>query len=166
MTAVAVPGPGQAGPRAAVRPARDQLDEARARERAACIPEAIQCYEAAIAAADREPAVLAEALRRLAVVRHHRNEGAAARELCQRSYRVASDAGNDVLAAEALNTLGGLDVKTGAIDDARKHFLQALERGGQSRELRARVEQNLGILANIQGAVAEAVAHYERSLEA
>jgi len=151
-----------------VRPAGDLLHEARARERAACIPEAIQCYEAAIATADRtgERAVLAEALRRLAVVRHHRNESAAARELCRRSYSVACDAGNDLLGAEALNTLGGLDVKTGAIEDARKNFLQALERGGQSRELRARVEQNLGILANIQGELGEAVAHYERSLEA
>jgi putative nucleotidyltransferase with HDIG domain len=151
-----------------VRPATDLLHEARARERAACIPEAIQCYEAAIATADRtgEQAVLAEALRRLAVVRHHRNASAEARELCRRSYRVAGEAGNDVLAAEALNTLGGLDVKTGAIEDARKNFLQALGRGGQSRELRARVEQNLGILANIQGEVGEAVAHYERSLEA
>ena len=32
-----------------MRPAGDLLHEARARERAACIPEAIQCYEAAIA---------------------------------------------------------------------------------------------------------------------
>jgi len=168
VTAVSIPAPGQAAPRAPVRPAADLLHDARARERAACIPEAIKCYEAAIAAADRlgERAVLAEALRRLAVVRHHRNESAEARELCRRSYVVACDAGNDLLAAEALNTLGGLDVKTGAIEDARKNFLQALERGGQSRELRARAEQNLGILANIQGAIGEAVAHYERSLEA
>src|SRR5229473_687462 len=168
VTAVSIPAPGQAGPRAPVRPAADLLHEARARERAACIPEAIKCYEATIAAADRtdERAVLAEALRRLAVVRHHRNESAEARELCRRSYSVACDAGNDVLAAEALNTLGGLDLKTGAIEDARKNFLQALERGGESRELRARAEQNLGILANIQGDLGGAVAHYERSLEA
>jgi putative nucleotidyltransferase with HDIG domain len=159
---------GQAGPGALVRPAADLLHEARARERAACFPEAIKSYESAIAAADRtgERAVLSEALRRLAVVRHHRNESAEARELCRRSYGVACEAGNDLLAAEALNTLGGLDVKAGAIDDARKHFLHALERGGQSRELRARVEQNLGILANIQGALSDALAHYERSLEA
>jgi len=144
------------------------LHEARARERAACIPEAIKCYEAAVAAAGRteEWAVLAEALRRLAVVRHHRNESADARELCRRSYSVACDTGNDVLASEALNTLGGIDVKMGAIEDARRNFLQALERGGESRELRARVEQNLGVLANIQGDLGEAVEHYERSLEA
>jgi len=158
---------GQAGPRAA-RPAADLLHEARAQERAACIPEAIRCYEAAIATADRtgDRTVLAEALRRVAVMRHLRNESVEARELCRRSYSVACEAGNDLLAAEALNTLGGLDVQTGAIEDARRNFLQALERGGQSRELRARVEQNLGIVANIQGNLDEAVAHYGGSLEA
>src|SRR3989454_3614337 len=92
------------------RPAADLLYEARARERAACIPEAIERFEAAIATAERtgERAVLAEALRRLAVVRHHRNETAAAWELCNRSYTVAGEQGSDFLAAEALNTLGGL----------------------------------------------------------
>src|SRR5256885_1006600 len=156
------------GPHKLVIPAAALLHDARAQERAACTPEAIRCYEAAIATADRtgERTVLAEALRRLAVVRHLRNESAEARELCHRSYSVACDAGNDLLAGEALNTLGGLDVKTGAIEDARKNFLRALEVGGQSRELHARVEQNLGILANIQGNVDEAVAHYEGSLAA
>jgi putative nucleotidyltransferase with HDIG domain len=168
VTAGPIPAPGQAGPRASVRPAADLLQDARARERAACIPEAIQAYEGAIATAERsgESAVLAEALRRVAVLRHHRSELATAQELCRRSYDVADRAGHDLLAGEALNTLGGLDLKTGAIEDARRHFLQARDRGGRSRELRARVEQNLGILANIQGDVAAAIAHYERSLEA
>ena len=159
---------GQAGAHAAARPAADLLHDARAHERAACIPEAIRCYDAAIATADRtgERTVLAEALRRVAVMRHLRNESTEARQLCRRSYSVACDAGNDLLAAEALNTLGGLDVQTGAIEDARRNFLQALARGGESRELRARGEQNLGIVANIQGNLDEAVAHYEGSLEA
>ena len=89
------------------RRAADLLHEARGRERAGCIPEAMACYESAIAAAEksREHAVLAEALRRLAL-------------------------------------------------------------GGQSRELWARVEQNLGILANIQGELYEALTRYGRSLEA
>ncbi len=168
MTAVAIPGPGQAGPRAPARPAGDLLHDARGRERAACIPEAIQLYEAAIATAERtgERAVLAEALRRLAVVLHHRNESARARELCNRSYAVAGELHNDVLAAEALNTMGGLALKTGAMEDARAHFHKALERGGQARELLARVEQNLGILANIRGDIASAVDHYECSVRA
>jgi putative nucleotidyltransferase with HDIG domain len=147
--------------------ARDLLNEARSRERAASIPEAIQLFEDAIATAEEtgERAVLAEALRRLAIVRHHRNESVAAQELCERSYAVASEIPNDVLAAEALNTMGGLALRTGALEDARSYFLQALERGGQSRELRARIEQNLGILANIRGEIGTAVAHYERSVE-
>ncbi|MGH7569187.1 MAG: tetratricopeptide repeat protein [Gemmatimonadales bacterium] len=161
-TGPALPTPG------AVRPAGDHLHEARARERAGCIPEAVECYAAAIAAAERtgERAVLAEALRRLAVVRYRRNEPVEARELCQRSYAAAREIGNDFLAAEALNTLGGLHLKTGSLDEARRTFLQALELGGPSLELGARVEQNLGILANIQGDLDEALARYRRSLEA
>ena len=169
MTAVAVPGAGQVGPQAPARArsAADLLHEARSCERAACIPEAIRCYEAAISAAERsgEKPILAEALRRLAVVMHHRNESSRARELCKRSYKVACDLQNDVLAAEALNTLGGLAVRMGDVEDARNHFRQALERGGHARELRARVELNLGVLANIRGELVDAVAHYERSVE-
>src|SRR5690349_15995246 len=152
----------------ATRSAADLLHEARSRERSACIPEAIESYEAAIAAASAtdERAVLAETLRRLAIVRHHRNETAAARELCSQSYDVACQIGNDVLAAEALNTMGALALRTGAIDDARANFLRALKRGGHSRELLARIEQNLGILANIRGELAAAVAHYEASVAA
>ncbi len=169
MTAVAVPGPAQVAPHAPAvgRSAAELLHEARSRERAACIPEAIRCYEGAISAAERsgEKPILAEALRRLAVVMHHRNESARARELCKRSYKVACDLKNDVLAAEALNTLGGLAVRMGDVEDARDNFRKALERGGHARELRARVELNLGVLANIRGELVDAVAHYERSVE-
>src|SRR2546426_3317278 len=168
MTAPLVTAPTQTGPRAPVRPAADLLHEAGARERAACIPEAAALYEAAIAAAEPagEHAALAEALRRFAVLRHRRGESAEARELCRRSHAVACHAGNAVLAGEAVNTLGGIDLATDAVVDARQNFLRALELGGQSRELRARVEQNLGILANIQGDFDEALARYGRSLEA
>jgi len=168
VTAVAVPGPGQPGPYApAPRGAADLLHEARSHERAACIPEAIRCYEAAISAAERcgEKPILSEALRRLAVVMHHRNESARARELCKRSYKIAGDLNNDILAAEALNTMGGLAVRTGDIEEARAHFRHALERGGHARELKARVELNLGVLSNIRGELVDAVSHYERSVE-
>src|SRR5213594_4237602 len=162
-----MPSPGKTGT-TEQRRAADLLHEAREQERAACLPEAIVCYEAAVTAAERgdEPTVLAEALRRLAVVRRHRSEAATARDLCQRSYEVARQAGNDLLAAEALNTLGGLHLSAGVPDDARRVFLEALELGGSNREVRARVEQNLGILANIQGELHEAIARYERSLDA
>src|SRR5258705_484253 len=52
-----------------MKAAVDLLHEARSRERAACLPEAIACFEAAISTAERtgEHAVLAEAQRRRAV---------------------------------------------------------------------------------------------------
>src|SRR5258705_10687438 len=151
----------------AARSAADLLHEARSRERAACIPEAIRCYEASISAAERngEKAILAEALRRLAVVLHHSNESARARELCKRSFKIGRVLNNENLAAEALNTMGGLAVRAGDIEDARANFRQALERGGHSRELKARVELNLGVLSNIRGELVDAVSHYERSVE-
>jgi len=144
------------------------LQQARERERAGALPEAIERYGVAIRAAEGcgEDAVLAEALRRLAGVRHRRGDADQARELCLRSYGVALHVGNDVLAAEALNTLGVMDLNTGSLEEARQTFLQALELGGESQALRARVEQNLGIVANIQGQLNEAVARYERSLDA
>ena len=129
--------------------------------------EAVQCYSAAIEAAERDgdKGILAESLRRLGVVCHHRDERVRARELCERSYRTASDLGNTVLAAEALNALAGFDFESGAIEAAREKFYRALELGGTDPELRGRTEQNLGILANIQGALVEALTHYQRSLQ-
>lgn len=130
--------------------------------------EAMQCYESAIEAAtvDGERGVLAEALRRLGVVHHHRDLPVQARELCQKSYDTALEIHDSVLAAEALNALAGFDFEGGQIEAARERFYRALELGSASAELRGRTEQNLGILANIQGRLAEALAHYQRSLTA
>jgi putative nucleotidyltransferase with HDIG domain len=150
------------------RPAADLLHEARAQERAGCIPEAIETYEGAVTRAEKrgERTVAAEALRRLAVVLDKRGESPRARELCRRSYDVARDVGNDLLAAEALNTLGVIEMITGDPREARKTFQQALGLGGSALALLARVEQNLGILANIQGELDEAKDRYTRSYEA
>src|SRR5206468_9973635 len=105
-------------------PAAEQLVEARAIERAGGLPEAIKAYEATITAAERggDLPVLSEALRRLAVLRHHRDDHASARDLCHRSWEIATRSRNDSLAAEALNTLGGLELTTGSIADARRTF--------------------------------------------
>src|SRR5213593_1831265 len=55
------------------RRAAGLLHEGRGWERGGCMPEAIERYESAIATAEQEEEhpVLAEALRRLAVLRHH-----------------------------------------------------------------------------------------------
>ncbi len=154
-------------PTGAGRTASDHLAAAKDQERAGCVTEAIERYELAIETSEREgnPTVLAEALRRLGIVRHKRDEAAAARSLCHRSQQVAHEAGNDLLEAEALNTLGVMLLREGALSAATDTFRNALALGGASIEVRARTEQNLGIIANIHGDLDGARASYERSLE-
>src|SRR2546428_5102526 len=79
----AAPTPAPVG---GTRRGAELLHEARERERAGCIPEAIECYESAIALAEQgeEQTVLAEALRRPAVLRHHRQTPAPALPACRR----------------------------------------------------------------------------------
>jgi tetratricopeptide (TPR) repeat protein len=109
------------------RRAGDFLHDARGHERAGCMAEALQCYAAAVEAAERdgERGILAESLRRLGVVYHQRDERARARELCERSYQTARDMRDAVLAAEALNALAGFDFESGAIEAAREKFYRA-----------------------------------------
>jgi tetratricopeptide (TPR) repeat protein len=128
--------------------------------------EAVQWYHAAIEAAERDtqPAILAESLRRLGIVHHQRHEPVLAQKLCQRSQEIASTLGDTILAAEALNALAGFEFEGGDIESARQKFRGALELGRGSAELRGRAEQNLGILANVQGSMTEALAHYQQSL--
>jgi putative nucleotidyltransferase with HDIG domain len=167
---------GAAAPRTSLRPGVDSretaaatlLQQAREQELAGSLGEAMNGYEAAIAEAEAsgEVKLRSEAQRRLAVVRHRRGERDAAITLCEQSLAVATDIGDTVLAGEALNTLAGFDFESGAMDKARARFYHALELGGSSPELRGRIEQNLGILANIRGDHAEALAHYQQSLYA
>ena len=149
--------------------ARDLIRGARAHELGGRLTEAADDYSAAIRAAeacsDRD--ALSEALRRLAVVCFRRQEMDEGRRLCERSLAIAQQAGDPVLAAEALNTLGGSHLETGAFDVARAVFERAIGLGGfRSPALRARIDQNLGIIANIQGELDRAIMHYHRALEA
>jgi putative nucleotidyltransferase with HDIG domain len=160
------PSPDEGAPATGSHLAGDFLREARAHERAGQMAEAVRCYNAAIEAAERgsERGTLAEALRRLGVVLRYQDEPVRARELCERSYQTATEMGDVVLAAEALNALANFDFESGALEAAREKFYRALELGGASPELRGRTEQNLGVLANTQGAHAEALIHYQQSL--
>ncbi|MFL5577664.1 MAG: HD domain-containing phosphohydrolase [Gemmatimonadaceae bacterium] len=143
------------------------LDAARDHDRAGRVAEAVQSYRAAIEAADAgdEQRVLAEALRHLSLVQHRRREGAEATELCRRSHAVAVAMGDEALASEALNSLAAYDLEAGRLAVAGDTFRAAL-RGVTSPQLRGRIEQNLGILANIQGNLQAALDHYRRSLDA
>ena len=154
--------------RGAPRSAASVVLDARAKERAGCIPEAMEHYEAAIAIAERdgERGVLAEALRRLGAVYHQRDNLAQASELCTRSYHVSLEVGSGTLASEALNVLGIVELHSGRMEDARITFQKALMLAESVRDIRARIEGNLGIVAQVEGDFSEALAHYHRSLDA
>jgi putative nucleotidyltransferase with HDIG domain len=156
--------PGLTGPRRSVV----FLGEAREHERAGRVVEAIGCYESAIENADAtiDGAVLAEALRLLGVVRRRRHEYDQAVALCQRSYEIAMARTDGVLAAEALNGIALVHVERGEWAEARRGLYRARELGAARNELVGRIEQNLGIMANIHGDLAAAMEHYRRSLEA
>ena len=148
-----------------LRPAGAMLRHGRVQDRAGRLDEAVASYEQAVrlAEASGERAVLVEALRRMGVV-HHRRQEEQAGELCRRSYREAVDLGDLVLAGEALNALAGFSFEAGEIAAARGIYQNALALAGSSAPLRGRIEQNLGILACIQGDYLKAYEHYRRSL--
>ena len=77
-----MPSPGEG------RSAADAVSAAREREREGRLTEAIEEYESAIAMAENpsDATVLAEALRRVAILRRHRDEPTRARELCRVSH--------------------------------------------------------------------------------
>jgi len=156
------------GPDPELRPAREMLRNGQSQDRAGRLDDALASYEQAVRLAEGsgEQAALVEALRRLGVVHHRRNEAERATELCRRSYREAVQLGDLVLAGEALNALAGFEFESGEIAAARGIYLNALALAGSAAPLRGRIEQNLGILACIQGEHQEAYDHYRRSLEA
>ncbi len=169
MTSPAAPvPPARKPPNPAGFRAADLLHAGRTHERAGNVVAAMEAYDGAIAEAERSGAwaIQAEAMRRLAIQHHHRNEPEAARRACDASYALALANRDEVLAAEVLNTRGMFALELGDLDGAKTQFHRALAMGGSGNELQARVEQNLGILANVQGHVEEALGHYQRSLAA
>jgi putative nucleotidyltransferase with HDIG domain len=125
---------------------------------------AMERYEAVLALTPAEGVVFADTLRRLGVLHHRSGEVDLARELCARSQTVALRAGDTSLAAEALNALASFQLESGDLDRAHEMYTQALSMGGG--RVRGRIEHNLGVLANIRGRLDEALAHYDRCLQA
>lgn len=144
------------------------LGVARERELQGNIADATAAYRAIIRDADRRThaKVLAEALRRLGGIHRRRHELDAAAELSRRSYEVASSTDDRTLVGEALNALAMVHFARGDWDRARQELHQALSVAGESAPLRARIEQNLGTMANAEGDLDTALEHYERSFDA
>ncbi len=152
----------------AARPASELLREARDLDRAGKVSEAIRRYDAAVRNGTRTGAlsVACEAYRHLSVLHHRRNEPQLARTLCQASHRIAVELGDSSLVAQALNARAGMAFENGSIDEARQLFADALATGGGDPAMVARIQQNLGILCNLEGDCAQAIEHYEQSLRA
>jgi putative nucleotidyltransferase with HDIG domain len=148
--------------------AADRLHQGRGQERAGRVLEAVESYHDACLEAERsgEWAIQSQALRRLAVLHHRRGEAATAQACSERSYDIAFAHGDTVLAAEALNVRGGIANERGDLEGARTFLERALEMGDGNLDLVARIEQNLGINANVRGRLDDAQGHYARSLEA
>lgn len=126
---------------------------------------AMERYQAVLArtAAD-EGTVHADTLRRLGVLHHRSGDVELARDLCVRSQTAALRLDDSQLAAEALNALASFAMESGDLDRAYETYTQALSLAGV--RVRGRIEHNLGVLANIRGRLDEALAHYQRCLEA
>jgi tetratricopeptide (TPR) repeat protein len=134
-----------------------------------CRPaDAMECYAAVIdlTAGGEELRFRAEALRRLAVLHHVRAEPEIARELCHRSREVAVAANADDLAADASNALAGFALERGDLVEAERQYGDALQLARGNPFLVGKIEQNLGIVANIRGEWTLALEHYRRSLTA
>lgn len=144
------------------------LEAALAADVAGRLDEAVRLYTLADDAAERaqNAAIRAEALRRMAIAHHRRADGSIARTLCQRSHRIASAAGEELLAAQALNSLAAFDLAEGKFEPAQLNLLQVLRSPGTDAALRGRANQNLGIIANIQGRLDEAEERYGEALRA
>jgi tetratricopeptide (TPR) repeat protein len=144
------------------------LQEGRRHEIAGDTGEAMSCYAAAIdvTADGSELRIRTEALRKLAVLHHMRAEPEVARDLCRQSLELAARADLPDLAADASNALAGFALERGDLVEAKERYTAALHLAGENIALIGKIEQNLGIVANIMGEWAQALAHYSRSLEA
>jgi tetratricopeptide (TPR) repeat protein len=117
-----------------------------------------------LARAGGESVVLAKALRRLSVLLHLRGEPGA-RDMCRDSFDVAMALGDRLLAAEAENTGASFAFEAGETEAARDAYHRALGLADGDAELEGRIEQNLGIVANVHGDLPAALEHYHRSLD-
>ncbi len=110
-------------------------------------------------------AVEADALRRLAELRFRAGYPGDARNLAERSRECALRTDQNRLRVETSNTIGCIQLEMGDLEHAAESFLEALAIADIPDDLAGRIEQNLGIIASIQGRWDDAEAHYTRALD-
>jgi putative nucleotidyltransferase with HDIG domain len=144
--------------------ARELLERAAACERRGGLGEASMLYEQVIARQDLGPAELSVALRKRGSIHRRRHELDRARTLLQQACDVAASTDDATLLAESLNSLAMLHFASCEWEQARQLLNEALAAGSTDQGLHARIEQNLGIMANVEGELDVALDHYHRSL--
>jgi phage shock protein A len=115
----------------------------------------MDCCMAAVAEAAWCGAWAAQAvgLRRLGTLHHHRNELAAARESWRTSVEVAMRAGETAIAAEALISIGNVELALGNVPAARDAYREGLTAlGNDHQALRSRIERDLASLPAVADA--------------
>jgi putative nucleotidyltransferase with HDIG domain len=105
-----------------------------------------------------------DAWRRLAVAHHRLHEPALALEACQTSLQLAWTHADDMRIAESLNTLAAFAIEAGQLDSATQYLREAQGRAGHRHDLLVRIQQNMGIIATIQGDHRGAMRHYREAL--
>jgi tetratricopeptide (TPR) repeat protein len=129
--------------------ARDLLDDGIRYERSGSLKKAMRSYEAALAA-DDDPALVSEVLRRQADVHRTRCDWTHALEAARRSAEVARGADLPDLRAEALNAEAAVHLSHGHSQPANELFLEILEIARDER-IRGIALQNLGLVAARSG---------------
>jgi tetratricopeptide (TPR) repeat protein len=115
---------------------------------------------------DDETPLLADVLRWQGSVHRDRGRTSEADPLYRRSFDVSTRLGYDAGRAHALNCLASLAQRRGDVVTTEILLMDALALAGQCGEtqLVGMIHQNLGILADIRGNPAAALAHYHASL--
>jgi putative nucleotidyltransferase with HDIG domain len=145
------------------------IESARAAYRRGAWDDAIAAYETALTLVPEadDPATRADLLRHLGSVLRDRGELDAALERYEASLALAERAELPDRVAAGLNVVAGVHMRRGGHVLATELFLRAREiaEAAGDDHLTAMVDQNLGVLANIQGQVAVALLSYRSALE-
>jgi len=115
---------------------------------------------------DDETPLLGDVLRWQGVVLRDRGRTSEAEPLFHRSYEIATRLRYTPGRAHALNQLASLPLRRGDIVQASSLLAQALALAEECGEVRlaGMIEQNLGVIADVRGHTAAALAHYLVSL--
>ncbi|MHB1328357.1 MAG: tetratricopeptide repeat protein [Gemmatimonadales bacterium] len=148
-------------------PASAMVDDGLALVAAGRFERAAEQFARAASAAREEgnAAVEADALRRLAELRFRAGYPGDARSLAERSRECAFRTDQSRLRVETSNTIGCIQLEMGDLEHATATFVDALAIDGIPDDLAGRIEQNLGIVASIQGRWDDAESHYTRALD-